>query len=67
MLKLLHYLRKHATEIQFEKINVLPGSTDNGFTAIKLLDTIPEGMKIVTKGAYYVNAQSKAGELEHED
>ncbi len=59
--------QKDATEIQFEKINVLPGSTDNGFTAIKLLDTIPEGMKIVTKGAYYVNAQSKAGELEHED
>ncbi|MCR9065527.1 MAG: efflux RND transporter periplasmic adaptor subunit [Cytophagales bacterium] len=58
--------QKDATEIQFEKINVLPGSTDNGFTAIKLLDTIPEGMKIVTKGAYYVNAQSKAGELEHE-
>jgi membrane fusion protein, heavy metal efflux system len=58
--------QKDATELQFEKINVLPGSTDNGFTAIKLLDTIPEGMKIVTKGAYYVNAQSKAGELEHE-
>ncbi|WP_341224781.1 efflux RND transporter periplasmic adaptor subunit [uncultured Arcticibacterium sp.] len=59
--------QKDAAEIQFEKINVLTGSTDNGFTAIKLLDAIPEGMKIVTKGAYYVNAQSKAGELEHED
>lgn len=59
--------QKDAAEIQFEKINVLTGSTDNGFTAIKLLNTIPEGMKIVTKGAYYVNAQSKAGELAHED
>jgi len=55
-----------ANEIQFEKINVIPGATDNGYTAIQLIDTIPEGMQIVTKGAYYVFAQSKAGELEHE-
>jgi membrane fusion protein, heavy metal efflux system len=57
---------KEAKEIQFEKINVLPGSTDNGYTAVELIDTIPDGMQIVTKGAYYVYAQSKAGELEHE-
>ena len=55
-----------ANEIQFEKINVIPGATDNGYTTIQLIDTIPEGMQIVTKGAYYVFAQSKAGELEHE-
>ena len=53
-------------EIEFEKIAVIAGATDNGFTAVKLIDTIPEGMKIVTKGAYYVYAQSKSGELEHE-
>lgn len=53
-------------EIEFEKIAVIAGATDNGFTAVKLIDTVPEGMKIVTKGAYYVYAQSKAGELEHE-
>ena len=58
--------QKDATEIYFEKINVLPRSTENGYTAVKLLDEIPEGMQIVTKGAYYVYAQSKAGELEHE-
>jgi cobalt-zinc-cadmium efflux system membrane fusion protein len=57
---------KEANEIQFEKINVLPGSTDNGYTAVELIDTIPDGKQIVTKGAYYVYAQSKAGELEHE-
>lgn len=54
-------------EIEFEKIAVIAGATDNGFTAVKLIDTIPDGMQIVTKGAYYVYAQSKAGELEHED
>lgn len=53
-------------EIEFEKISVVTGATENGFTSVKLIDTIPEGMEIVTKGAYYVYAQSKAGELEHE-
>ena len=45
---------------------VISGTTDNGYTAVKLIDTIPDEMQIVTKGAYYVYAQSKAGELEHE-
>ncbi|MCR9066448.1 MAG: efflux RND transporter periplasmic adaptor subunit [Cytophagales bacterium] len=53
-------------EIEFVKINIIQGSTENGYTAVKLIDDIPEGMKIVIKGAYYVYAQSKAGELEHE-
>ena len=53
-------------EIKFEQIKVIPSNTDNGFTAVKLIDQIPEGMKIVTNGAYYVFAQSKAGELSHE-
>lgn len=53
-------------EFEFKKLNVVIGASDNGFTAVKLIDTIPERMQIVTKGAYYVYAQSKAGELEHE-
>lgn len=53
-------------EFEFKKLNVVIGASDNGFTAVKMIDTIPEGMQIVTKGAYYVYAQSKAGELEHE-
>ena len=53
-------------EAKFEQIMVIPGTTDKGFTAIKLINEIPKGMKIVTDGAYYVYAQSKAGELEHE-
>lgn len=58
--------KKNATEIEFKTIRVIPGATNNGFTAIKVLEEIPVGMQIVTKGAYYVYAQSKAGELEHE-
>lgn len=57
---------KEATEIEFEKINVVLGSTENGYTAVKLIDAISNEMQIVTKGAYYIYAQSKAGELEHE-
>jgi len=57
---------KEATEIEFEKINVVLGSTENGYTAVKLIDAISDEMQIVTKGAYYIYAQSKAGELEHE-
>ncbi len=52
-------------EIKFEQVMVMPGTVDQGFTSVKLLGKIPEGMKIVTVGAYYVYAQSKAGELEH--
>lgn len=53
-------------EIKFEAIRVVQGTTDNGFTSVKLIDVIPDKMKIVTEGAYYVFAQSKAGELSHE-
>ncbi|MCB9334365.1 MAG: efflux RND transporter periplasmic adaptor subunit [Lewinellaceae bacterium] len=53
-------------EVKFGKLRVVPGVTDNGFTSVKLVDPLPERMKIVTEGAYFVYAQSKAGELEHE-
>lgn len=48
-------------EVIFEQLMVIPGTTDKGFTAVRLIDSIPDGMRIVTKGAYYVYAQSKAG------
>ena len=52
-------------EIKFEKVMVIPGTSDKVFTEVKLIDHIPDNMKIVTAGAYYVYAQSKAGALEH--
>ncbi|MBK8516768.1 MAG: efflux RND transporter periplasmic adaptor subunit [Saprospiraceae bacterium] len=57
---------KDAKEMEFKIIRVIPGTTDNGFTAIKVLEEKPPGMQIVIQGAYYVYAQSKAGELKHE-
>ena len=53
-------------EVEFERLRVNPGITDGGFTAVRLIDPLPEGMRIVTQGAYFVYAQSQAGELEHE-
>ena len=58
--------KKDADEIEFITIRVIAGASNNGFTAVKVLEEIPAGMMVVTKGAYYVYAQSKAGELEHE-
>ena len=55
-----------AEEIEFEKLSIIPGSTSDGYTSVKLVDPIPAGMKIVTEGAYYIYAQSKVGELAHE-
>ncbi|MFK8101729.1 MAG: efflux RND transporter periplasmic adaptor subunit [Saprospiraceae bacterium] len=52
-------------ETQFMPIKVLPKLTEGGYTMVDLIDPIPDGMKIVTEGAYFVYAQSKAGELTH--
>lgn len=53
-------------EIEFTRIDVIAGVTEDGFTSVKFIDEIPSGMSVVTKGAYFVYAQSMAGELEHE-
>ena len=53
-------------EVQFEKVRVIAGAENDGFTSVRAIDPIEEGMKIVVKGAYYVYAQSQAGELAHE-
>lgn len=60
------YDNAKAEEIEFEKLSIIPGSTSDGYTAVRLVDPIPTGMKIVTEGAYYIYAQSKVGELAHE-
>jgi len=53
-------------EVDFVKINVIKGASDKGYTAVKFLQELPANMEIVTKGAYYVYAQSKVGSLKHE-
>ncbi len=58
--------QRSGDEVEFEKLMVKPGATDEGYTAVKLLNPLPKGMQIVTEGAYYVYAQGQAGALEHE-
>ena len=51
--------------INFEKVEVLKGVSDMGYTAITFVKQIPVNAKIVVKGAFFVNAKlSNAGEEE---
>jgi cobalt-zinc-cadmium efflux system membrane fusion protein len=53
-------------EVHFKAIEVIPGTTDLGYTEIKLVEEIPADAKIVIKGAFYLLATSKGGgEHEH--
>ena len=62
----IYYAKNQLDEgTEFESIPVVTGQTDDGFTSVKLIEELPEGARIVTDGAYFVFAQSKAGELEH--
>lgn len=47
----------HEEEVLFEKIPVVKGTTDIGYTEITALREIPEGTKIVTKGAFFIMAK----------
>ncbi|MFC4740464.1 efflux RND transporter periplasmic adaptor subunit [Flavobacterium ponti] len=57
---------KEHDEVHFKAIEVVPGTTDLGYTEIKLVEEIPANAKIVIKGAFYLLAASKGGgEHEH--
>jgi cobalt-zinc-cadmium efflux system membrane fusion protein len=56
----------HEEEIHFKAIEVIPGTTDLGFTEVKFVDEISSNSKIVTKGAFYLlSAMKGGGEHEH--
>lgn len=58
----------HATEktMNFEKIEVVKGSSDMGYTAITTINEVDPNVQIVVKGAFFVNAKlSNTGEHEH--
>lgn len=59
---------KPATDnnISFEKIEVVKGVSDIGYTAVTFVQDIPDSSKIVTKGAFFINAKlTNTGEHEH--
>ncbi|WP_080777734.1 efflux RND transporter periplasmic adaptor subunit [Chryseobacterium phocaeense] len=52
--------------INFEKIEVIKGTSDMGYTAITPVKGIPADARIVVKGAFFVNAKlSNSGGHEH--
>ncbi|AND63570.1 efflux transporter periplasmic adaptor subunit [Flavobacterium covae] len=53
--------KEEENEIHFKALEILPGTTDLGYTEIKLIEPVPNNAKIVTKGAFYLLSQSKGG------
>lgn len=52
---------QHEEEIHFKAVEVIPGTTDLGFTEVKFVDKIDSQAKIVTKGAFYLLSAMKGG------
>lgn len=44
-------------EVNFEKIEVLRGVSNLGFTAVTFISELPKDAKIVVKGAFFINAK----------
>ncbi|ANF50379.1 efflux transporter periplasmic adaptor subunit [Chryseobacterium glaciei] len=52
--------------VNFERIEVVKGTSEMGYAAITPVKSIPEGTKIATKGAFFINAKlTNSGEHEH--
>ena len=67
--KKLNEKKEHKDEksnVSFEKIEVLKGVSNMGYTAITFVTEVPKNAKIVVKGAFFVNAKlSNTGGHEH--
>ena len=58
---------KDKEDIVLEKIQVIKGVSDLGFSEMVFKNQIPNNTLIVTKGAYYVNAELSKGEFGEHD
>jgi len=50
----------------FKMVEVITGQKDEGYTEVKLIDSLPENTQIVLNAAYYLLADMKKEETEHE-
>ncbi|MFV0365687.1 MAG: efflux RND transporter periplasmic adaptor subunit [Mangrovibacterium sp.] len=57
----------HANELKFKMTEVVAGKEDDGYTEVKLLTPMPDNTPIVLNAAYYLLADLKKEETEHED
>lgn len=61
-----HLDKKELNKTYFEKIEILKGVSELGYTAITLISDVPPNATIVTKGAFFINAKlSNTGEHAH--
>lgn len=52
--------------ITFERVQVVKGVSDVGFTEVTLIKNLPPNSKIISKGAFFANAKmTNSGEHEH--
>ncbi|MBL1232474.1 MAG: efflux RND transporter periplasmic adaptor subunit [Flavobacteriales bacterium] len=54
------------TEWTFTPVEVIVGANDDGWVEIKLLKLLKKGVKVAWNNAYYLMADMKKGEAEHE-
>lgn len=60
------YIFVHGKNMNFEKIEVVKGVSELGYTAITPVAEIPEDTRVVTRGAFFINAKmSNTGGHEH--
>ncbi len=57
----------HDTNFEFERIQVNKGIEDLGFFEVVLKEKLPKDTKVVSKGAYYVNAELNKGDFEEHE
>lgn len=54
------------TEWAFEPVEVIAGTKDDGWIEVKLLKPLEQGATVAWNNAYYILAEMKKGEAEHE-
>lgn len=52
--------------VRFRKVQIRPGISDLGFTEVMPIDSLPPTTEVVTKGVFYLMAETKKGEGGHE-
>ncbi len=56
---------EHANEMNFERVQIIKGTSDVGYTEIKPVKDLSEGTRIVTKGSFFLMAKmTNTGEHE---
>ncbi|MFA6274052.1 MAG: efflux RND transporter periplasmic adaptor subunit [Candidatus Paceibacterota bacterium] len=61
-----HMEKKQTETINFERVQIVRGATDLGFTEIQPVSELPANVKLIVKGAFFVMAKmTNTGEHEH--